>query len=137
MSSRLTLLALAAVLVFASGDSSAQNPTLKTAMRDKLVNARRLLEATVTADFGAIDRGATALSRITETEIASWQIGARPEYREQAISFLLSVQGLRDAAARRDVDAALAEYNALVASCTRCHAHVRRSRVVALCSRNP
>jgi cytochrome c556 len=133
MSFRLKVLALAAILVlaFAAGYSSAQNPTLKTAMRDKLVNAQPLLEAVVRADYAAIDRAANALSRISETEIASWQVGAPPEYRKQAMAFVGSVQGLHDAAAKRDINAALAEYTALVSSCTRCHAYVRSSRVVS------
>ena len=132
MSFRFRLMALAVVLLlaFTAGYSSAQNPTLKTAMREKLANARPLLEAVVTADYTAIGRSANALNRISETEIATWQVGAGPEYRKQAMSFVLAVQGLRDAAAKRDLDSALAEYTALVASCTRCHAYVRSSRVV-------
>ena len=120
MSFRFRLMALAVVLLltFTAGYSSAQNPTLKTAMREKLANARPLLEAVVTADYTAIGRSANALNRISETEIATWQVGAGPEYRKQAMSFVLAVQGLRDAAAKRDLDSALAEYSALVASCT-------------------
>ena len=133
MSWRVKLLSLAAVLVFAFavGYSSAQNPTLKTAMRSKLLNAQPLLEAVVTADFAAIGRSADALNRISETEIVSWQVNPQPEFKKQAMSFVLAVQGLREAAAKRDIDAALAEYTELVSSCTRCHAHVRRSRVVS------
>lgn len=131
MSLRVKLLALAAVLVFAfaAGYSSAQNPTLKTAMQTKLRNAQPLFEAVVTADFNAIRRSADALNRISETEIGSWQANPQPEYRKQAMSFLLAVQGLREAAARRDLEAALTEYTELVSSCTRCHAHVHRSGV--------
>ena len=56
MSFRFRLMALAVVLLlaFTAGYSSAQNPTLKTAMREKLANARPLLEAVVTADYTAI-----------------------------------------------------------------------------------
>ena len=134
MSFRVRLLSLAAVLAFTSAavySSSAQNPTLKTAMRTKLLNAQPLLEAVVTADFAAITRAAGALDRISETEIVSWQANPQPEYRKQAMSFVLAVQGLREAAAKRDIDGALAEYTELVSSCTRCHAHVRRSHVVS------
>ena len=139
MSVRVTLLALLAAFVFAStaGYSSAQNPTLKTAMRTKLLSAQPLLKAVVAADFVAIGKSADALNRISETEIASWQVNPQPEYTKQAMSFLLAVQGLRDAAAKRDIDAALAEYTDLVSSCTRCHAHVRRSRVVSFEAPDP
>ena len=130
MSFRLTALALATALLVASAQSSAQNPTLKTAMRDKLVHTQRLLEAVVLADYAAIGRSAEALARISDTEIIAWQDGAPPEYRRQAALFVFSVRGLREAAAKRNIDATLAEYTALVSSCTRCHAHVRGSRVV-------
>ena len=131
MSFRLRLLAVTAALVLVSGPSPAQIPTLKSAMRGKLINAQQALEAVVGADYVSMARFANALSRITETEIASWQVGAHPVYREQAILFLSSVRGLREAAAKRDLDAALAHYTALVSSCTRCHAHVRSARTIS------
>ena len=130
MSMRLTVLALGATLLLAAGHLSAQNPTLRTAMRNKLVNTQRLLEGVVTADYPAIGRSVDALSQISETEIASWQVGAQPEYRKQAVQFVSSVQALHEAAATNDLDAVLAGYTALVSSCTRCHAHMRRMRTV-------
>jgi hypothetical protein len=131
MSSRLTVFALGTFLVLAAGHTSAQNPTLRTAMRNKLVNTQRLFEAVVTADYPAINRSVDALSQISETEIASWQAGAQPEYRKQAMHFVSSVQALHEAAATKDLDAVLTGYTALVSSCTRCHAHVRRMRTVS------
>lgn len=131
MSMRLTVLALGATLLLAAGHLSAQNPTLRTAMRNKLVNTQRLLEGVVTADYPAIGRSVDALSQISETEIASWQVGAQPEYRKQAVQFVSSVQALHEAAATNDLDAVLAGYTALVSSCTRCHAHMRRMRTVS------
>ena len=133
MSFRLTLLTFTTifVLAFTSAYSSAQNPTLQTAMRDKLANAQRLLGAVVTADYAAMDRAVNGLSRITEAEVLSWQVGGPPEYRKQAMSFIRSVQGLHEAVVKRDIDAALTEYSALISSCTRCHAEVRRLRVVS------
>lgn len=132
MSMRLTVLALGAILMLAAGHPSAQQPTLRTAMRNKLVDTQRLLEAVVTADYPAIGRSVDALSRISETEIASWQAGAQPEYRKQAMQFVSAVQALHEAAATKDLDAVLTGYTALVSSCTRCHAHVRRMRTVSL-----
>ena len=60
MSIRLTVLALGTILILAAGHSSAQNPTLKTAMHNKLVNTQRLLEAVVTADYAAMGRSVDA-----------------------------------------------------------------------------
>src|SRR5687767_5893672 len=132
MSLRLRFLALAAALVLASAAPSGQNQTLKSLMRVKLLNTERLLGATIGGDFAGMARPVNALSRISVTEVASWQVGASPEYRDQATNFVGAVQGLREAAESRDIDAALSEYSALVASCTRCHALVRRSRRAAL-----
>jgi hypothetical protein len=59
-------------------------------------------------------------------------VGARPEYTKQGVAFVSAVQDLREAAARRDIDAALAGYTALVSSCTRCHTLVKRGQTVRL-----
>ena len=124
------VLILSVLLLCAPGQALAQNPTLKTLMRAKLVNSQRLLESLVTADFTAIRRDADALSQITEKEIVSWQLGVQPEYAKQATFFVLSVRGLQEAAGSRNLDAAIHEYTTLVSSCTRCHAHVRRAKTV-------
>lgn len=124
------LLILSVLLVCVPGQAPAQIPTVKTLMRAKLLNSQRLLESLVAADYAAIRRDADALSQITEKEIVSWQMGVQPEYAKQATFFVLSVRGLQEAAASRNIDAAIHEYTTLVSSCTRCHAHVRRARTV-------
>jgi hypothetical protein len=128
MPARLIVAALILVLSAVRGDTSAQVPTMKTLMRQKLVESTRLLEAIVAVDYTGIGRSAAVLGRITETEIISWQLAARPEYAKQATYFVLSVRGLQDAAARNNLDAALSEYATLVSSCARCHAHVHQLR---------
>jgi hypothetical protein len=131
MSRTHSVLAVGVVLLLLPGDPAAQTPSLQTIMGAKLANAQRLLESLVTADYAAIRRDADALSRITEKEIIAWQLGVQPEYAKQATIFVLSVRGLQEAASNRNIDAAIHEYSALVSSCTRCHAHVRRPTVVA------
>ena len=125
-----TVLVLSVLLLLTPGHAPAQNPTLKTLMRAKLLNTQRLLESLVTADFAGIQRDADALSRISEKEIISWQMGVQPEYAKQATYFVLSVRGLQEAAAGRNIDAALREYTTLTSSCVQCHAHVRRIKSV-------
>lgn len=112
------------------GHAQAQNLTMKAAMRLKMDSAQVLLKAVVTGDYAAIARSADRLSRITDTEIASWQTPGRPEYTNQAMRFLMAVQTLRDAARSRDQRAAGTGYAALVSSCASCHATVTRTRVV-------
>jgi hypothetical protein len=119
------------VLLFASGHTSAQNPTLKSAMRDKLGHTHRLLEAIVAEDYVKMGRAADGLARISETEIASWQSNPSTLYMKQATSFLLAVQGLREAVEKKSLDAAAADYTNLISSCTHCHAYVRHYRTVS------
>jgi cytochrome c556 len=111
---------------------SAQNRPLQTAMREKLANAQGLLGVIVRGDFDAIVRYGDRLSWITETEIASWQTAATPDYVKQATVFLLSVQGLRDAAKKRDLEDVAQEYSTMVSSCIRCHTIVRTTQRVSL-----
>jgi hypothetical protein len=124
------VLALILTLIAVSGQASAQNQSMKTTMQMKLTSTQRLLESLVAADYAAIGRDADSLSRITEREMIAWQLAAQPEYAKQATLFVLSVRGLQEAAASRNIDAAVHEYSMLVSSCTRCHAHVRRSKTV-------
>ena len=121
----LALLALAAQP--ASGDVRMQ-----AVMRTKLANTQSLLKAIVTADYKEIDRAALALSRISEMEIVSWQNPPRPDYTAQAVLFMTSVDGLREAAQRRDMEAVGTEYSTLVSTCIHCHTHVRDARVALL-----
>jgi hypothetical protein len=125
-----TVLILGVLLLSTPGHAAAQNPTLKTLMHAKLLNTQRLFESLVTADYAGLKRDADALSRITEKEIVSWQMGVQAEYAKQATFFVLSVRGLQEAAANRNIDAALHEYTTLTSSCVHCHAHVRRIKTV-------
>ncbi|HEX2342846.1 MAG TPA: hypothetical protein VHI98_20380 [Vicinamibacterales bacterium] len=125
---RLKLVAIGAVLALGTGGPSAQSAGLKPVMLDKLEHTQRLLEAVVTADYAAMARRADRLGRFTETEIASWYTEAQAEYTKQATLFVLSVSGLRDAAAAKNLDAAALEYTTLVSSCIGCHRYVERTK---------
>jgi hypothetical protein len=109
-------------------ESPAQTP-LQMAMREKLAQSQRLLADVITGDFEGIYKNATPLSRISETEIASWQARSNPDYIRNAVLFLDSVKGLRDAAVTKDIDAARLEYVNLISSCVRCHTYVRGARM--------
>ena len=121
----LALLALA--VQPASGDARMQ-----AVMRSKLANTQSLLKAIVTADYKEIDRAALALNRISEMEIVSWQNPPKPDYTAQAVLFMTSVDGLREAAGRRDMEAVGTEYSTLVSTCIHCHTYVRDARVASL-----
>ena len=131
-----TLIAAAALvlalLLLVQAPIQAQGPALQDAMQEKLTGAEALFESLLQGDFAGIGQAAEALSRIDNAEIASWQAEARPEYTEGAARFLLAVDGLRTAAAERDIDAALREYTAMVTACTRCHTSLRDTAMASL-----
>jgi len=122
---------LGLLLVVTAGHSAGQT-RMQTIMRTKLSNTQVLLRAIVTSNFRDMDQAAAALSRISEQEIVSWQNPPKPEYTDQAMLFLTTVDELREAAKRRDIQAAGDEYATLVSTCIHCHAYVRDARVAAL-----
>lgn len=129
---RLSGVVLGFVLILANGDSMAQSPSLRPIMREKLANTQQLLEGVLTANFAIVERYGERLGQISYTEVASWQARAQPEYLQHASSFLKAVQGIRQAAADHNADAAAAEYTRLVSACVSCHTYVRGSKVVRL-----
>lgn len=133
MALRFNVLVLAFVLAFGIVQPSAQTP-LQMAMREKLGNTQRLLADVIKADYEGIYRNATPLSRISETEIASWQARANPDYIRNAVLFLESVEGVRQAAVSKDIEAARLEYVNLISSCIRCHTYVRGTRTASVTS---
>jgi hypothetical protein len=120
-------LLLATAATPASGDARMQE-----IMRNKLSNTQVLLKAIVTNDYVQIDRSAAALNRISEMEIVSWQNPPKPQYTEQAMLFMASVDDLRKAASRRNMVAAGDAYSALISTCVHCHAFIRDARVASL-----
>lgn len=110
-----------------SGDTRMQ-----TIMRTKLSNTQALLKAIVTTDYKEIDRAAAALSRINEMEIVSWQNPPKREYVEQAMLFMTSVDDLRAASQRHDIEGVGGAYSTLITTCVHCHAYVRDARSASL-----
>jgi hypothetical protein len=124
----MTILAAGVGLALVTGTPAAQPPALKGVMQSKLDSTRALLEPVVRGDFAAIARHVEPLSWISEKEIASWQDAVQPQYTQQAVLFLLSVNGLREAAAAKDMEGVTLEYTTLIASCVRCHTSVNTTR---------
>ena len=128
---RFAVLGLALLLMAAAGPS-AGDTRMQAIMRTKLTNTQALLKAIVTTDYKEIDRAASALTRISEMEIVSWQNPPKREYTDQAMIFMSTVDELSAAAKRRDIEAVGAEYSTLVTTCIHCHAYVRDARVASL-----
>jgi hypothetical protein len=121
---------IVSALALTGDHPSAQAPSLRSVMREKLTNTQQLLEGVVTANFTIIDRSADRLGQLSYTEIGSWQANAQPEYLKQASAFVKAVQDLRRAAANRNSDAAANAYATLLNSCVSCHSFVRRGKPI-------
>jgi hypothetical protein len=129
-----TLIGITIVLGLTLGahDSTAQSPSLRSIMREKLVNTQQLLEGVVRADFTMVDRSADRLARINYTEVSSWQSKPEPEYLKQASAFVKAVQGIRKASADRNSEVVADEYTNLLNSCVACHSYIRRVKPIRL-----
>jgi len=110
---------------------------MKAIMQTKLSNTQALLKAIVTADFREIDRSAAALNRISEMEIVSWQNPPKREYVQHAMLFTSSVDDLREASPRHDIEEVGTAYSTLVTTCVHCHAYVRDARSASLMTIQP
>jgi hypothetical protein len=121
------LLLLASAVGPASGDSR-----MREIMQTKLSNTQVLLKAIVTVNYKEIDRAASALNRISEMEIVSWQNPPKREYTDQAMLFMASVDDLRAASQKHDIVGVGAAYTSLITTCVHCHAYVRDARVASL-----
>jgi hypothetical protein len=122
-------LVVALVLILGTPAPTAQAPALRPIMREKLANTQQLLEGVVTGNLAIIDRYSERLARISDTEVASWQGSALPEYMPRASAFVAAVQRLRAAAIDGNADAASTAYTELISACVSCHTYVRSSRV--------
>ena len=128
---RLALLGVV-LLVAVSARPASGDARMQEIMRTKLSNTQALLKAIVTTDYKEIDRAVAALNRIGEMEIVSWQNPPKPEYTKQAMLFMSSVDDLRQAAQRHDIEEAGNAYSALITTCVHCHAYVRDARRASL-----
>jgi hypothetical protein len=131
MPHRIALFSLLLLLAPGVGPASG-DLRMRAIMHTKLSNTQVLLKAIVTADYKEIDRAAAALTRISETEIASWQNPPKREYTDQAMFFMTSVDDLREASRKRDIEGVGGAYTNLIATCVHCHTYVRDARVAAM-----
>jgi cytochrome c556 len=131
MLQRLALFSVLVILAPGVGPASG-DARMREIMRTKLSNTQVLLEAIVTSDYKENDRAAAALTRISEAEIISWQNPPKREYTDQAMLFMTSVDDLREASRRHDIEGVGGAYSNLITACVHCHAFVRDARVASL-----
>jgi hypothetical protein len=125
------LFALAAIIVVGvfvvsatSQEKNGDSPKdVKTFMRAKLVHSQKVLEGLTLEDFDSIVKHTQQLSLLSQD--ASWNVIATPEYYERSADFRRSLDDLKAAARKRNLDGAALGYVGVTLKCIECHRYVR------------
>jgi len=125
MAKRLAVFAIA-LLTLGAG-RPAQSPQLGNVMHQKLERAQKILEAVVTSDWVALETQSRELEGLTRDP--RWTVLRYPEYARYSTDFVRAVQSLRDAAARRELEATPKAYIAVTMGCVDCHRYLARERI--------
>jgi hypothetical protein len=121
------LTAVLALVALAGGTASAQGPALDRLMRAKLYSSQKILEAVVTSRWAELDTRSRELEVLTNDP--AWTMLKAPEYVRQSDGFRTAVRALREASAKRDLEATPKAYAAMTLSCVECHRYLARSRL--------
>ena len=125
---RIFFTALLTTVAFATVPAWTQPvPRVRDVMKAKLDHSQKLLGALAVEDFDALARHSQHLallnldagSRMLQTE----------EYARHSIDFRRHAHALRDAAQKKNIDAAALGYVQLTMTCVNCHKYVRGVRM--------
>jgi hypothetical protein len=120
-------LGLAVVMAWPGGATAdpAPQPADQVAgfMRAKLAHSQNVLEGLSLGDYDLIARGAHDLSLASQA--SSWQVLQTEDYARHSAEFRRSCDGLRAAADRENLDAALVAWMEVTMKCVQCHRYVR------------
>ena len=116
-----------AVLTLLNTSTSAQGPALDRLMRKKLDCSQKILEAVVTSRWSDLEARSREMETLTNDP--AWTKLKAPEYGRQSAAFKEAVRVLREAAVKRDLDAAPKAYVALTLSCVECHRYLAKNRL--------
>lgn len=98
---------------------------LKPIMKRKLDYAKAILESLATEDFDGIAKNAQALSLLSlESE---WQVLTTEEYLEQSADFRRSLQVVREAGQKKNIDRSALGYVDMTIRCVECHKYLRQN----------
>lgn len=127
MMRRFLLLATWMMAIGAADPTLAQGPQLSRVMREKLVYARGMLDAVVTADWTGLETHAKNLEKLTTSP--GWAVLKYPEYAKHSTAFASALQDLQRIATEKDSGKATDAYTAVVKECVNCHRYVARARI--------
>ena len=121
--SAVVLLATVATALTAADESPLRPDRVAGFMRAKLAHSQDVLEGLAVEDFELIDRGAQALSLVSQD--ASWQVLQTEDYARQSAEFRRSCDSLRRAAKDENLDGAALAWMEVTMKCVQCHKYVR------------
>lgn len=107
-------------------DTPAVRESVAVFMRPKLDHAQKLLEALALERFDAIAAEAQRLSLLSRE--AEWQVLQTADYLHFSGEFRRSADAIRDAAQKKNLDAATLGYVTMTIQCVECHKYVRNVR---------
>lgn len=122
-----TLLIPLVLLFIAVGLAWAQRPeNVKTFMRAKLDHSQKVLEGLTTENFDQIKKHAAQMEVLSQE--AAWQVLQTAEYQQQSLEFRRATKALKEAAEKKNLDAAALAYVDVTMKCVKCHKYVRNVR---------
>ena len=94
-----------------------------TVMQRKLTHAHNVLIGLALPDFDKVTTGADELAACARE--ASWRVLKTPKYERYSDEFLRTLDDLKAAAKKKNVDAAALAYVDMTLTCVKCHQHAR------------
>lgn len=107
----------------------AEQPKKPSVMQRKLAHAQKLLEGLALNDYPKIESNADELLQCSKE--ASWMVLKTPKYEVYSNDFQRTMQSLKAAAKKKNVDAAALAYVDMTLTCVRCHQYVREEGIGA------
>jgi hypothetical protein len=104
-----------------------QTPATGKVMREKLAHSEKVLEALMTSNFAQLAQESQALADATKAP--GWAVLKTSDYARYSAGFLRASEDLREAATKRDSDAAAISYVSLTLSCYQCHRYMKGARI--------
>jgi hypothetical protein len=117
------LLLVGTGLVVAAGQPEPGSESAKGFMRAKLTQSQQILEGITLEDLASVARHAEQLKLLSFD--ANWQVLQTEDYARHSEDFRRAADYLAEAAAAKNLEAAVLAYFRLTQNCVDCHRHVR------------
>lgn len=123
-----TTLAVMAATTIGWGWVVAQNPPVEkqSVMKRKLTHSQKMLEALALADYTAMEKSSDELLKCVRE--ATWLLSDSDDYLRLSEQFRRNIMEFKQAAVKKNIDAAALAYSDMTRDCVRCHKHIRESK---------